>query len=933
MNTILIHSIAFTLFILLNTCPGRAESAGLPAGETTTNSPTARKFTAKDLMEMAESFDTSTPERQKLAIRLFWQAANEGHQDAIRWLQKAADKNHADAQVALGYCYAFGQGVAKDEKTAFEWYKKAAEQGDMQGQFRLGRSYLEGSGVETNREVGISWIRKAADKNYADAQVALGMECFDAASREYWRAYRQILSDPKGFGKEPKQTEEEKKNRKEAMYWFLKAAEQNHPFAQYGLAVEYSHNKTDEDSKNAAIWYTKAAKNGLPEAQYELGQLYEDGKGVAKDLTQAADWYCKAAERGHQKSQYQLGLLYTDWKSVPKSWIGFGEWRYADGNCLAKDPKQAAAWYRKAAEQGYKDAQGKLGLCYSMGEGVEQNSKEAIKWFEQADMKGLAADEEVKTHIAEAENGSPELQTKVGGIYERGYVVKRDYAEALRWNRKAAEKGYAEAQLLVGNSYARGEGVQKDLKEAVKWYRRAAEQGNEGAQSKLGQCYAEGEGVAQDSKEAIKWFDKAGDHERLFCETAKLDRAAAENGDVKAMCRLGLYFQHGVGVAFNPSESFKWYLKAAEKGDSLAQRMTGGFYETGFGVGTNQTEATRWIRKAADQGETTAQNYLGYIYTIGKGVDKDPVVGVSWYRQAAQQGDAEGQARIGSCYLAGTGVAKNYVEAYKWFSLSAAQGSKDGQGGLKVIEKIMTAEQIALAQQEAANFTPRTRSKDSAALVPKDIGSESPSQTATGFVITKDGYLITNHHVVDKVAQIRVLATAGMKVAKLVKVDAGNDLAVLKIEGKFSPVPITSSRSVKLGESVVTVGFPNIGLQGFSPKVATGEIASLAGVQDDSRHFQISTPVQPGNSGGALVDMRGNVIGVVVGKLSQKAALATSGALAENVNYAIKSSFLLGFLESLPEISAKLAEPKTKKQSMEDIVEFTEQATVLVLVY
>ena len=132
---------------------------------------------------------------------------------------------------------------------------------------------------------------------------------------------------------------------------------------------------------------------------------------------------------------------------------------------------------------------------------------------------------------------------------------------------------------------------------------------------------------------------------------------------------------------------------------------------------------------------------------------------------------------------------------------------------------------------------------------------------------------------------------------------------------------------------VATVGFPNIGLQGFAPKLAKGEIASLSGAGDDARYFQISVPVQPGNSGGALVDERGNVVGVVSAKLSARAALATSGALPENVNYAVKSSFLLGFLESVPEVSAKLKEPSMKKRTFEDVVKSAEQAAVLVLVY
>jgi S1-C subfamily serine protease len=138
---------------------------------------------------------------------------------------------------------------------------------------------------------------------------------------------------------------------------------------------------------------------------------------------------------------------------------------------------------------------------------------------------------------------------------------------------------------------------------------------------------------------------------------------------------------------------------------------------------------------------------------------------------------------------------------------------------------------------------------------------------------------------------------------------------------------------MKLGSTVVTVGFPNIGLQGFSPKFARGEISSLSGPQDDARYFQISVPLQPGNSGGALVDEHGNVVGVVSAALSARAALATSGALPQNVNYAVKSSFLLGFLESLPEVAAKLKEQNTKDMKFDDVVDQAKEAAVLVLVY
>ena len=132
---------------------------------------------------------------------------------------------------------------------------------------------------------------------------------------------------------------------------------------------------------------------------------------------------------------------------------------------------------------------------------------------------------------------------------------------------------------------------------------------------------------------------------------------------------------------------------------------------------------------------------------------------------------------------------------------------------------------------------------------------------------------------------------------------------------------------------MATVGFSDISLQGFAPKLAKREIASLSGAGDDPRYFQISVPVQPGNSGGALVDEQGSVVGVVSAKLSATAALAASGALPENVNYAVKSSLLLSFLESVPDVDAKLKAPNTADEKFEDVVKSAQDAAVLVLVY
>jgi S1-C subfamily serine protease len=187
--------------------------------------------------------------------------------------------------------------------------------------------------------------------------------------------------------------------------------------------------------------------------------------------------------------------------------------------------------------------------------------------------------------------------------------------------------------------------------------------------------------------------------------------------------------------------------------------------------------------------------------------------------------------------------------------------------------------------------------------------------------------------VVKDATKVRLVTSAGTIDAKVVRVDSANDLALLKAEGHFAPLPITSSRAVKLGGTVATIGFPVPDLQGSSPKLTKGEISSLTGMHDDPREFQISVPVQPGNSGGPLVNQNGNVVGIVEAKLADIETLKTTGSLPQNVNYAVKSSLVLSFLESVPAVSAKLKEPISAECKFDDVVQSAQQATVLVLVY
>ena len=562
--------------------------------------------------------------------------------------------------------------------------------------------------------------------------------------------------------------------------------------------------------------------------------------------------------------------------------------------------RNALADIRAKAEKGDAQSQYSLGTVFNSGTlGVTKNYAEAVKWYLKA-----------------AEQNYPAAQNNLGWCYANGQGVTKDEAEAVKWYRKAAEQNDAEAQNNLGFCYANGQGVAKDFAEAMSWYRKAVEQNCAAAQDNLGYCYQRGDGVAQDYVEAVKWF-----------------RKAAERNQAAAQYNLGVCYDSGQGVAKDEVEAVKWYRKAAEQNYAVAQYELGNCFYMGKGVGKDEVEAVKWYRKAADQNDADAQNTLGRCYEGGRGVARDYVEAVKWYRKAAEQNDVNAQYNLACCFSRGDGVVKDYVEAYKWSLVAAARGFTAAKWGATVLEENMSREQIADGQKLARNFKPREVPSAGNGGSGANIMETRPESSGTGFFITEDGFLITNEHVVKDGAQVRLVTEAGLISAKVVKVDAANDLALLKAEGKFTALAVASSRTVKMGSTVATVGFPNIGLQGFTPKLAKGEIASLSGAADDPRYFQISVPLQPGNSGGALVDERGNVVGIVAAKLSAAAALATSGALPENVNYAVKSSFLLSFLESVPDVSAKLKQPSTKDAKFEDMVKSAEKAAVLVLVY
>jgi hypothetical protein len=183
---------------------------------------------------------------------------------------------------------------------------------------------------------------------------------------------------------------------------------------------------------------------------------------------------------------------------------------------------------------------------------------------------------------------------------------------------------------------------------------------------------------------------------------------------------------------------------------------------------------------------------------------------------------------------------------------------------------------------------------------PPPTASGEPSKaetyiaTGTGFTVSDDGLVLTNSHVVERCEAITIHDRGS---AHIKEIDEINDLALLKIEGKTSAAEFRAT-APRLGMSVYALGFPYSGILSGSVNFTSGNMSSLSGIKNDTRYLQFTAPVQPGNSGGPLVDNQGQVVGVVTSRLPDIEVLKASGSLPQNVNFALRGELAKSFLKA-----------------------------------
>jgi len=181
----------------------------------------------------------------------------------------------------------------------------------------------------------------------------------------------------------------------------------------------------------------------------------------------------------------------------------------------------------------------------------------------------------------------------------------------------------------------------------------------------------------------------------------------------------------------------------------------------------------------------------------------------------------------------------------------------------------------------------------------------------SGFVISGNGLIITNYHIIHDKEKIEVYFPSIDKTftAIIALEDKNNDIALLALEDfhisdyftKDIPFIISNTKDMRLGQEIFTLGYPLGEMLGKSVKLSTGDISSLYGIKDDPRLIQISNPIQPGNSGGPLLNEKGEIVGVVVSTLNARYFYENESIIPQNINFAIKGNYVANLISLLPE--------------------------------
>jgi len=696
------------------------------------------------------------------------------------------------------------------------------------------------------------------------------------------------------------------------LYLHGKGTERNYKKAkeQFELAIKYKDNKdstwllgkiylhglgVDQDYQKAREMFLRGDSLGSGNSQFELGHLYEYGKGVEKDIDKALEYYQKAAKQGDADAEYKIDLL-TGKISKHRRNLNFEKaLDYTYGYTVTRDFGKAIEYYQKAAENNHSASIYDIGFLIEYTYSTKRH-KEATEYFLKA-----------------AEMGNIYAQSVMASKYIIGSGVEVDKEKAAYWEEQAAKQGNIDSIKETANKYYSGEGVDKNFEEAIKWYQKAIDAGDHESIYLLGKMHEDGEGFDKDFDKALALYTQAaelgydeaqneladiyykGIRERKdYKKSFKWAKKAAEQGFADAQNKIGLFYSQGKNVVeIDMEKAFEWLEKAADQGNTKAYNNLAEFYAKGFGIKADLNKAFKWFKKSADLGSDEAEYRMGKFYENGIVVQKDIKKAIKWYRKSAKQDFRKAQISMGNIYYDGdedSNIPKNYKKAANWYYQAALNDKRDEEDN-KIIEAKVTS-------------------------------------SGSGFFVTPT-HIITNNHVTSGCDELEVKNKGYKSTVELLDTDSTTDLSIL-VTGKpnKSFLHLRNRKPVSTGEQSIALGYPFSSTLGSELKVTSGNIAALTGFNNNIAELQLTSPVQPGNSGGPLLDDNGNVIGVIVSRLETSSEI-TGDRPAQNVNFAIKSNMAKIFMD-LNRVDYQVRKSNGAKE-ISNIVTEAKEATVQVI--
>jgi S1-C subfamily serine protease len=358
------------------------------------------------------------------------------------------------------------------------------------------------------------------------------------------------------------------------------------------------------------------------------------------------------------------------------------------------------------------------------------------------------------------------------------------------------------------------------------------------------------------------------------------------------------------------------WLPLAEQGDMHAQSNLGFLYEYGQGVGRDEAQAVHWYRQSAGNGLAVAQFNLGMMHAEGRGTRQDPLRAAYWLQQAAEQGLADAQYLLAEHLEQHMDVPRSSATVQDWLTRAAEQGHHEAQAALSAEAGISSVISDASAPGQKATWR-----------------RPASFSAGTGWPVD-GGYVVTNNHVVAGVEQVVLIDSTGKELtASVVRRDTGHDLALLRVSEPDSlppALPLAGS-DPRWGSRVFTIGYPRIDTMGRTPKLSDGIISALSGYQDDPDSYQTSVPIQPGNSGGPLLNMNGEVVGVVAAMLGARGEGGEPQVLP-NVSYAVKAGVLRSMLSPESESATTPEQRTVSSGSLADLAARVQDSVLIVMV-